>query len=72
MLLKKLEKMKSLDFAAMENVQGGSSGNIAINLPISSLLSVLGLGALLGVGLGLGLSISYNISDLTLPTLPNL
>ena len=64
--------MKSLDFAAMENVQGGSSGNIAINLPLSSLLSVLGLGSLLGVGLGLGVSISYNISDLTLPTLPSL
>ena len=61
--------MKSLDFAAMENVQGGSSGNIAINLPISSLLSVLGLGALLGVGLGLGLSISYNIGGLNLPNL---
>lgn len=64
--------MKSLNFAAMENVQGGSAGNININLPISSLLSVLGLGSLLGVGLGVGIGISYNINDLTLPTLPNL
>ncbi len=69
MLLKKLEKMKSLDFASMENVQGGSIGNISINLPISSLLSVLGLGSLLGIGLGIGIGISYNISDLNLPSL---
>ncbi len=64
--------MKSLDFAAMENVQGGSAGNISINFPISSLLSVLGLESLIGIGLGLGIGISYSISDLTLPTLPNL
>ncbi|HEY4063905.1 MAG TPA: hypothetical protein VGM30_18490 [Puia sp.] len=64
--------MKSLDFAAMENIQGGSAGNISINLPISSLLSVLGLGSLLGVGLGIGLGISYSIDGLTLPTLPSL
>lgn len=64
--------MKSLDFAAMENVQGGSAGNIAINLPISTVLSVLGLGSLLGLGLGLGIGVSYSINDLTLPTLPSL
>ena len=61
--------MKSLDFAAMENVQGGSQGAISINLPISSLLSVLGLGSLLGIGLGIGIGISYNIGGLTLPNL---
>jgi hypothetical protein len=59
--------MKSLDFAAMENIQGGTAGAIAINLPISSLLSVLGLGALLNLGLTVG--ISYNIGDITLPSL---
>ena len=55
--------MKSLDFATMENMQGG--GNITINLPISSLISALGLGSLLTVGLGAGVGISYNVSDLS-------
>ncbi|MBS1665297.1 MAG: hypothetical protein JST68_29905 [Bacteroidetes bacterium] len=64
--------MKSLNFAAMENVQGGSAGNISINIPLSGVLSVLGLGSLLGLGLGAGIGISYSINDLTLPTLPNL
>jgi hypothetical protein len=58
--------MKSLDFASMENIQGGSSGNISINLPITTLLGLLGLG---GVGLGIGLGISYNI-DLLPSSLP--
>ena len=61
--------MKSLDFAAMEKIQGGDSGNVSINLPISSLLSVLGLGSLLGVGLGIGVGVSYSISDLDLGSL---
>jgi hypothetical protein len=67
--LKKLTKMKSLDFAAMENIQGGSSGNISVNLPISGLLSVLGLGSLLGIGLGVGVGVSYNIGGLDLGSL---
>jgi hypothetical protein len=66
----KTKKMKSLDFAAMENIQGGSAGNFSINLPISSLLSILGLGSLLGIGLGIGLGVSYNIEGLTIPSLP--
>ncbi len=45
----------------MENIQGGSAGNISINLPITALLNTLGLGSLLGIGLGVGLGISYNI-----------
>jgi hypothetical protein len=61
--------MKSLDFAAMEKIQGGDSGNISINLPISSLLSVLGLGSLIGIGLGIGVGVSYSISDLNLGSL---
>ncbi len=61
--------MKSLDFAAMETIQGGSAGNISISLPISGLLSILGLGSLLNIGLGIGIGITYNIPDLTLPTL---
>jgi hypothetical protein len=68
-LLKKLKKMKSLDFAAMESIQGGSAGNVSINLPIAGLLSVLGLGSVLGIGLGIGLGISYNIEGLKLPSL---
>lgn len=64
--------MKSLDFAAMESIQGGSSGNITINLPITGLLSTLGLGSLLGAGIGLGLGISYNIDGLNLPNLSSL
>jgi len=53
----------------MENIQGGSSGSIAINIPITGLLAALGLG---GVGLGIGLGISYSIDLLpsTLPSLP--
>jgi hypothetical protein len=62
--------MKSLDFAAMENIQGGLAGNITINLPITGLLSTLGLGSLLGAGLGLGLGISYNLELPALPSLP--
>ena len=54
----KTEKMKSLDVASMENIQGGSAGNIAINLPVSGLLGLLGLGS---VGAGVGLGISYSI-----------
>ena len=61
--------MKSLNFAAMENIQGGDSGNISINLPISGLLSVLGLGSLIGIGLGVGVGVSYSISDLDLGSL---
>jgi len=64
--------MKSLDFAAMENVQGGSAGSISIGLPLTGLLSTLGLGSLLGLGLGLGLNISYDIDGLNLPALPSL
>jgi len=74
-LLKKRKRMKSLDFAAMENIHGGASGNIMINLPLTSLLSTLGMGSLLGAGLGLGLGISYNVDGLTnlgLPSLPSL
>lgn len=61
--------MKSLDFASMENIQGGSSGNIAINLPITGLLGALGLGAI-GLGIGLGISYSIDILPSTLPSLP--
>ncbi len=65
--------MKSLDFSAMESIQGGDlTGSIGINLPLSGLLSALGLGSLLGIGLGLGIGISYSLSGVTLPTLPNL
>lgn len=58
--------MKSLDFASMENIQGGSAGNIAINLPIGGILSLLGLG---GLNLAIGLGISYDI-DLLPSSLP--
>jgi len=74
-LLKKRERMKTLDFAAMETVQGGASGNIMINLPLTSLLSTLGLGSSLGLGLGLGIGIAYQTDGLTglgLPSLPSL
>ena len=55
----------------MESIQGGDlSGSIGINLPISSLLSVLGLGSLLGVALGLGIGISYNLVGVSIPSLP--
>jgi len=64
--------MKSLDFAAMENIQGGDSGSLSVNLPITSLLAVLGLGSLLGVGLGVGVGVSYSISDLNLGSLGSL
>ncbi|HWK07781.1 MAG TPA: hypothetical protein VNS58_29315 [Puia sp.] len=61
--------MKSLDLASMENIQGGSAGSIAINLPITALLAALGLG---GIGVGIGLGITYNIDILpsSLPSLP--
>lgn len=62
--------MKRLDFAAMENIQGGLAGNIMINLPITSLLSTLGLGSVAGIGLGIGLGISYNLDLPALPSLP--
>ena len=68
----KTKKMKSLDFAAMENIQGGSAGSISIGLPLTGLLSTLGLGSLLGLGLGVGLNISYDIDGLNLPALPSL
>jgi len=58
--------MKSLDFASMENIQGGSAGNIAINLPIGGFLALLGLG---GLNLSIGLGISYDI-DLLPSSLP--
>lgn len=64
--------MKTLDFAAMENIQGGSAGTIQINLPVTTLLGALGLGSLAGIGLGLGLSIGYNIEGLNLPNLSGL
>ena len=64
----KTEKMKSLDVASMENIQGGSAGNIAINLPIAGLLSLLGIGSF---GAGIGLGISYRI-DLLPSSLPGL
>ena len=55
----------------MEGIQGGDlSGSIGINFPISSLLSVLGLGGLLGIALGLGVGISYSISGVSIPSLP--
>lgn len=67
--------MKRLDFAAMENIQGGAAGSIMINLPITSLLSTLGLGSVAGIGLGIGLGISYSTDGLAgigLPSLPSL
>lgn len=72
-LLKKLKRMKRLDFAAMESIQGGATGSFTIQLPITSLLSTIGLGSLLGVGLGVGLGFTYNTDGLTglgLPSLP--
>ena len=74
-LLKKRKRMKTLDFSTMENIQGGAAGNIMINLPITSLLSTLGLGSALGLGLGLGIGIAYQtdgLSGLGLPSLPKL
>lgn len=63
--------MKSLDFATMESIQGGDlSGSFGINLPISTLLSTLGLGSLLGIALGLGVGISYSINGVSIPSLP--
>ena len=64
--------MKSLDFAAMESIQGGISGSFTINLPLTGLLSALGLGSLLGAGLGIGLGIAFDIEGLNLPSLPGL
>ncbi len=68
----KTKRMKSLDFAAMENINGGTAGAISINLPLSGLLSVLGLGSLLNIGLGATLGITYNIGDINLPILGGL
>ena len=51
----------------MENIQGGAAGSINITLPLTGLLSTLGLGSLLGLALGAQLGISY---DLGLPSLP--
>ncbi|HVU58466.1 MAG TPA: hypothetical protein VHD83_25570 [Puia sp.] len=62
--------MKSLDFSTMENIQGGIVGNLNINIPLTGLLSTMGLGSLLGAGLGLGLGISYNLELPALPSLP--
>jgi hypothetical protein len=57
--------MKSLDFSAMENIHGGAlTGTVGVNLPVSSLISALGLGSLLGVALGLGVGVSYNLTGL--------
>ena len=67
--------MKRLDFAAMENIQGGAAGGFMISLPITSLLSTFGMGSLAGVGLGIGLGFTYNTdgsSGLGLPSLPSL
>lgn len=54
----------------MENIQGGIVGNLNINIPLTGLLSTMGLGSLLGAGLGLGLGISYNLELPALPSLP--
>jgi len=64
--------MKNLDFAAMENVQGGTSGTITLNLPITTLLGSLpdGLGNLLGIGLQIGLGLSYNTDTVPAISLP--
>jgi len=60
--------MKRLDFATMENIQGGDlSGAIGITLPISALLTALGLG---GAAVGLGLGITFSLSGVSLPSLP--
>ena len=67
--------MKRLDFAAMENIQGGSSGAFAIQLPITTLLSTMGLGSIAGVGIGVGLGFAYNTdgaSGTGLPGLPSI
>jgi len=67
--------MKRLDFAAMENIQGGAAGSFAIQLPITTLLSTMGLGSIAGVGLGVGLGFTYNTDGATglgLPGLPSL
>ena len=59
----------------MESIQGGAAGSFTISLPITSLLSTLGLGSLIGVGLGVGLGLSYNTDGATglgLPGLPSL
>lgn len=61
--------MKSLDFGTMENVQGGIAGSISIGLPLTGLLSALGLGSL-GATLQAGLGINFNLSIPELSTLP--
>lgn len=49
----------------MENIHGGAlTGTVGVNLPVSSLISALGLGSLLGVALGLGVGVSYNLTGL--------
>lgn len=58
--------MKSLDLTAMENIQGGVSGNISVNLPITALLASLGLSGLVGTGLQAGVGISFNLSKIGL------
>ena len=69
--LKKTKRMKSLDFASMENIQGGDLGGaIGINLPLTTLLSALGLGSLATAVLGLGVGISFNLTGISLPSLP--
>jgi hypothetical protein len=61
--------MKSLDFATMENIQGGDLGAvIGLNLPITALLSALGLSSLVTAGITAGLSI--NLLGISLPSLP--
>jgi hypothetical protein len=65
--LEKLQIMKSLDFTAMENIQGGMSGNISINFPLTGLLTALGLGSLLGAALEFGIGISYTLDTPSLP-----
>ncbi len=46
----------------MENVQGGLSGGLALNLPITGLMNLLGTGN--GLGLNLGLSLAIALPDL--------
>ncbi|HEY4336697.1 MAG TPA: hypothetical protein VGM89_12385 [Puia sp.] len=61
--------MKSLDFATMENIQGGDLGaTIGLNLPLTALLSALGLTPIVNLALGLGLSIG--LTGVSLPALP--
>lgn len=53
----------------MENIQGGDLGAvIGLNLPITALLSALGLSSLVTAGITAGLSI--NLLGISLPSLP--